>query len=49
MYAQITNNAITGVGRLPKSARRLDTGEWVMGLEDAPVEFQQACGFSVGQ
>lgn len=46
MYAQVTDATITAIsGRLPSAARRLDTREWVMGLPDAPVELQQACGW----
>lgn len=46
MYAFIQNNVIQSVsGLLPLSARRLDTGEWVLGLSDAPAEMQQACGY----
>lgn len=45
LYAQIIDGEITAVGRLPRSARRLDTGQWVMGLATAPVELQQACGW----
>jgi hypothetical protein len=45
-YAQVTDNAITETrGRLPNSARRLDTGEWVMGLATAPLALQQATGW----
>lgn len=44
-YALVTNDAIQSLGRLPNSARRLDTGEWVMGLATAPVAMQQACGW----
>lgn len=46
MYAQVTDSTVTTVqGRLPSSARRLDTQEWVMGLAAAPVELQHACGW----
>ena len=46
MYAQVTANTITAEsGQLPLSARRLDTGQWVLGLRDAPVDIQQACGW----
>jgi len=45
MYAQITNDTITTIGRLPVSARRLDTGQWVMGLANAPTELVEACGW----
>ena len=45
-YAQITANTITAEsGNVPQSARRLDTGQWVLGLRDAPVSLQQACGW----
>lgn len=44
-YALVTNGAIQSLGRLPSSARRLDTGQWVMGLAIAPVAMQQACGW----
>ena len=44
MYAFVTDNTATP-GRLPKSARRLDTGQWVMGLAAAPVELVEACGW----
>ena len=48
MYAQVTANEITAiVNRLPPAARRLDTQAWVLGLPDAPVELQQACGWFV--
>lgn len=32
-------------GAVPSSARRLDTQEWVLGLPDASVALQQACGY----
>jgi len=32
-------------GRVPDAARRVDTAQWVLGLPDAPVELQQACGW----
>jgi hypothetical protein len=45
-YAQVTTNTITTESGLPpQSARRLDTGQWVLGLRDAPVSLQQACGW----
>lgn len=44
-YAKIIDNTITDLGRLPRSARRLDTAQWVMGLADAPVELQRATGW----
>lgn len=45
-YARVVNDVITEFG-LPLSARRLDTGEWVMGLDTAPVELVEACGYFV--
>ncbi len=45
-YAFITNGTVNAeAGRPPTSARRLDTGEWVLGLRDASVDIQQACGW----
>lgn len=45
MYALVIDNAVQSVGRLPNSARRLDTGQWVMGLATAPTELVEACGY----
>lgn len=45
MYALVVSSAIQSVGNLPASARRLDTQEWVMGLETAGTALQQACGY----
>jgi hypothetical protein len=45
MYAQIIDNSIQALGRLPRSARRLDTGQWVMGLATASTDLQRACGW----
>ena len=36
---------IQSVGRLSRAARRLDDGAWVLGLPDAAVAVQQACGW----
>ena len=44
-YAYIADSVIHAVGRLPQSARRLDTQEWVLGLADATVALQEACGW----
>lgn len=44
-YALVVNDTIEAVGALPRSARRLDTQEWVMGLATADSTFQQACGY----
>ena len=45
MYAFVTDDTIQSLGRLPASARRLDTGDWVMGLATAPVELVAATGW----
>lgn len=44
-YALVTDDTIQSIGRLPNAARRLDTGEWVMGLDTAPPELVQATGW----
>jgi hypothetical protein len=44
-YALVVGDTIQAVGPLPQSARRLDNGNWVMGIRDAPLELQQACGY----
>lgn len=44
-YALVTDGTIDRVGTLPKSARRLDSGQWVLGLRDASTELQEACGW----
>lgn len=45
-YAQVTDNTITTIqGRLPKAARRLDDGNWVLGLADATPDLVEACGW----
>lgn len=46
MYAHVTDNTITDTAwRLPRAARRLDTGQWVLGLPHAATRLQQACGW----
>lgn len=45
MYALVIDNIIQSTGSLPRSARRLDTGEWVLGLRDASPDFHIACGY----
>ena len=45
VYAFVQNDTIESVGGLPRSARRLDTREWVMGLATAPDVLVQACGY----
>lgn len=45
MYAFTVDSVIQATGRLPQAARRLDTGQWVLGLPNATVELQQACGW----
>lgn len=44
-YALVVGNTIQSVGGLPQSARRIDTGQWVMGLPSAPAELVAACGY----
>lgn len=45
-YAQIIDNAIVATrGTPPASARRLDTGQWVLALRDADTATQEACGW----
>lgn len=45
-YAYVTSDTIQSSGNtLPSAARRLDTGQWVLGLRDAPVSLQEACGW----
>lgn len=45
MYAFVTDGTVQSLGGLPRSARRLDTSEWVLGLRDAPVDLQHVCGW----
>jgi hypothetical protein len=46
-YALVDGDTIESEhGSLPESARRLDTGDWVLGLREyGTVEQQQACGY----
>jgi hypothetical protein len=45
-YALVTSGTVQAEsGRIPNAARRLDTQQWVLGLPDAPVNLQQACGW----
>lgn len=45
-YAEVRNSAVVKeISVLPPSARRLDTAEWIMGLETAPISLVNACGF----
>jgi hypothetical protein len=44
-YALVNGTTIVTEGSLPASARRLDSGAWVLGLRDAQVELQRACGW----
>jgi hypothetical protein len=44
-YALVTDGTIQAVGGMPVAARRLDNGNWVLGLRDAPVDLQRACGY----
>lgn len=43
-YARIIGDDVAEMP-VPSSARRLDTGEWVLGLPDAPDALKAACGF----
>lgn len=46
LYALVTGGVVQAVaGGPPDSARRLDTGQWVLGLSDAPQELRRACGW----
>ena len=46
MYVRSANGAITHiVNRLPESDRRLDTGQWVLGLPTADPTTLAACGW----
>lgn len=45
-YALIIDNTIQSTGRLPESARRIDTDEWVMGLDTAPPDLLAATGWA---
>jgi hypothetical protein len=45
MYALVIEGEIQSVGRLPTSARRLDDGNWVMGLATASPGLIAACGY----
>lgn len=44
-YAKVENGQVTEPVTLPDGARRLDTGQWVLGLPTAPVDVQQAAGY----
>lgn len=44
-YALVVDGQVQAVGRLPQSARRLDTGQWVLGLRTAPANLVEACGW----
>lgn len=45
IYVLVTDSTIQSIGRLPNGARRLDTGEWVLGLDTAPPELVAATGW----
>lgn len=45
MYALVVDGTIQSMGPLPNAARRLDTGEWVLGLTDAPPGLVAATGW----
>ena len=44
-YALVIDDTIVTTGGLPVSARRLDSGAWVLGLRDADLATQEACGW----
>lgn len=45
-YAYVIGNVIQSEGALPRSARRLDTGQWVLGLREyADQATREACGW----
>jgi hypothetical protein len=46
-YAQVIDGKIETVGRLPESGEELDGRAWVMGLSNASVAKQEACGWFV--
>jgi hypothetical protein len=47
-YALVIDNAIAAVGRLPKAARRLDTGQWISPHNGQwTVAEHEACGWFV--
>lgn len=45
MYAQIIDGTIAVTGVPPDSCRRLDTGDWVLGITAADEQTRQACGW----
>lgn len=45
MYVNVTDDPLIEVNRVPPSARRIDSGEWVLGLRDASADVQQATGW----
>jgi hypothetical protein len=46
MYALVVDGEIRSVGGLPRAARRLDTGEWVLGFNEYADEATRvACGY----
>jgi rhamnose utilization protein RhaD (predicted bifunctional aldolase and dehydrogenase) len=46
-YAQVIDGKIETVGRLPESGEELVGRAWVMGLSNASVAKQEACGWFV--
>jgi rhamnose utilization protein RhaD (predicted bifunctional aldolase and dehydrogenase) len=46
-YAQVIDGKIETVGRLPESGEELVGKAWVMGLSNASVAKQEACGWFV--
>lgn len=47
MYAHVDADGTITEWRMPDTARRLDSHQWVLGLRSAPPELQQACGWYV--
>lgn len=45
MYVKLIDGKMRALGRLPRAARRLDTGQWVMDLANASDEDRAACGW----
>lgn len=45
MHALVIDGQVVKSGRLPASAKRLDNGNWIMGLATAPAELVEACGW----
>jgi hypothetical protein len=44
-YALVQNGTLMSWGSVPRSARRLDTQEWVLGLREADDATRASCGY----